>query len=160
MRPATAGDEALWLAMVAHSRALMRASGNPTQWPEGYPSAALFRGDVASGCAFMVEAGGRAVATFCLRDGEEPSYREIHGGAWPNDRPYATIHRLASLGLQRGVGHFVMRHCQAQRARLRADTHRDNARLISLFARHGFAYCGLIYVADGTERRAYQWERA
>ncbi len=159
VRPARADEERLWLVMMANARGLMRANGNPTQWPDGYPPAAAFRDDVASASSFMVETEGRAVATFCLRDGAEPTYERIHDGAWPNTRPYSTIHRLASLGTHGGVGDFVFSYCQSQRDCLRADTHRDNARLISLFERHGFAYCGVIYVADGTERLAYQWER-
>ena len=40
---------------------------------------------------------------------------------------------------------------------LRADTHADNIPMQSCLQKNGFAYCGVIYLANGDPRRAYEW---
>ena len=37
-----------------------------------------------------------------------------------------------------------------------ADTHRDHRIMQHLLEKHGFTYCGVIYLASGDERLAYQ----
>ena len=39
---------------------------------------------------------------------------------------------------------------------LRADTHRDNRIMQHILQKHGFRYCGIIYLLNGDERLAYQ----
>ena len=39
---------------------------------------------------------------------------------------------------------------------LRADTHADNKIMQHILEKNGFARCGIIHVADGTPRIAYQ----
>ena len=39
---------------------------------------------------------------------------------------------------------------------IRIDTHRDNRIMRHNIEKHGFAYCGIIYLANGDERLAYQ----
>jgi RimJ/RimL family protein N-acetyltransferase len=41
---------------------------------------------------------------------------------------------------------------------LRADTHADNKPVQHLLLKHGFRYCGIIRVTDGSKRFAYQLE--
>lgn len=64
--------------------------------------------------------------------------------------------RLASAGKHKGVGKAVldwsMEHCQS----LRADTHADNKIMQHLLEKNGFTRCGVIHVADGSPRFAYQ----
>ena len=45
-----------------------------------------------------------------------------------------------------------MEHCQS----LRADTHADNKVMQHLLEKNGFTRCGVIHVADGSPRFAYQ----
>ena len=62
----------------------------------------------------------------------------------------------ASAGKQKGVGKAVLdwslEHCQS----LRADTHADNKIMQHLLEKNGFTRCGVIHVADGSPRFAYQ----
>lgn len=39
---------------------------------------------------------------------------------------------------------------------IRIDTHHDNRVMQHLLTKHGFTYCGLIYLKSGAERLAYQ----
>ena len=47
---------------------------------------------------------------------------------------------------------WSMEHCQS----LRADTHADNKIMQHLLEKNGFTRCGIIHVADGSPRFAYQ----
>jgi len=41
-------------------------------------------------------------------------------------------------------------------ANIRIDTHKDNRIMQHNIEKHGFTYCGIIYLANGDERLAYQ----
>jgi hypothetical protein len=49
-----------------------------------------------------------------------------------------------------------MDYCFSQDPNIRIDTHRDNKIMRHLVEKHGFAYCGIIYLDNGDERLAYQ----
>jgi hypothetical protein len=49
-----------------------------------------------------------------------------------------------------------MDFCFSLDPNIRIDTHRDNHIMQHNIAKHGFAYCGIIYLANGDERLAYQ----
>lgn len=103
IRKATEKDVERLMAIFERAREFMRRTGNMTQWIDGYPSLERVRRDIEEGNCYGVENGeGRVVGTFVAAEGEEPNYREIRDGEWLNDRPYVTIHRLASDGTERG----------------------------------------------------------
>lgn len=141
----------------AVARRFMASTGNPHQWAENYPSLEQLEGDIASGDSYVCLDGGRIVATFVLRGGADPTYAVIYDGAWPNDRPYATIHRIASSGEVRGVFRAAMDYALARYSTLRIDTHRDNHVMQHIVREAGFAYCGIIHCWNGAERLAYQY---
>ncbi len=82
--------------------------------------------DIASGDSHVMVCGGKIVATFLLRGGADPTYDVINGGRWPNDLPYATIHRIAGDGSVKGILHSAMQYALQQYDAVRIDTHRDN----------------------------------
>ena len=89
--------------------------------------------------------------------GPDPTYAKIEDGQWLNDAlPYGTIHRLASAGKRPGVATDVINWCLEHCESLRADTHADNKIMQHLLEKNGFTRCGIIHVADGTPRIAYQ----
>lgn len=157
VRPSAEADLLPMRLIFEEAKLTMRASGNAEQWAGGYPSDALLLEDMRLGQSYIVEAEAQAVATFVLARGEDPTYRHIFGGRWLDaERPYATIHRIASRRGYRGIASAVMAWAAAQCANLRVDTHRDNAPMRHLLQCEGFAYCGIIYLADGQERLAFQ----
>ena len=136
----------------------MWSRGNTVQWINGYPSQELMTSEINLGhCYVCLNDSGAIVATFCLIPGVDPTYAVIEGGHWLNDEPYATIHRLASDGSVKGITDIVMNWCKEQYNNLRADTHSDNSVMQQALLRNGFVECGIIYVANGTPRLAYQW---
>ncbi|MGP1523883.1 MAG: N-acetyltransferase, partial [Treponema sp.] len=85
----------------------------------------------------------------------EPTYKSIRG-SWLNDEPYGLIHRLAVGVPKCGIAAFCLQWCFAAFANIRIDTHRDNTPMRNLLEKSGFIYCGTIFLADGSERLAYQ----
>jgi len=95
------------------------------------------------------------VAYFALLPSPEPTYSYIDG-AWLTDGPYGVIHRMASYPEVHGIFSTVIDYAAARYAHLRIDTHRDNRIMQHLIGKHGFTYCGIIWLQDGTERLAYE----
>lgn len=170
IRNARRDDVEAILTMCDHSRSVMRHNGNMTQWANGYPSQQQIEEDIRLGHGFCITepgpkpssgdgetAGGRPVGYFAFIKGADPTYAHIEGGKWLDDTtPYGTIHRLAAAEGAHGVAEACLEWCAAQVPCLRADTHADNAIMQHILVGHGFSYCGIIYVADGTPRHAYQ----
>lgn len=137
------------------ARQQMRDGGNTTQWVNGYPQRELILKDIAEGNHYVCESDGIIVAVFSMIFGDDPTYSHIEG-RWLNAQPYATIHRIGSDGRVKGVLHEVVSWAFSYTDNLRIDTHADNAPMLHLMEREAFSYCGIIYVADGTPRKAFQ----
>lgn len=148
------------LEIFAAARRFMAGTGNPDQWSEDYPGEELLKSDIASGDSHVILSEGRIVATFVLRPGNDPTYDTIYDGNWPDDLPYATIHRIASRGERKGMLHAAMQYALERYSAIRIDTHRDNTVMRNAIAKEGFTYCGIIHCWNGTERLAYQFTKS
>lgn len=155
VRPATAADLPALAAIYRHARAFMAAAGNPTQWGTTNPPMATLEEDIRRGQLFLVCDGGTPCGVFALVPGSDPTYAVIEG-AWRSDAPYATIHRLAGDGSRHGVFAAAVAFAAARYPHLRIDTHQNNRPMRTLIPRAGFAYCGVIHLADGSPRLAYE----
>lgn len=155
IRLATEEDIPRMQEIFRHARQFMADKGNPNQWTEGYPAEKLIREDIAHGDCFVCLSEGRTVATFVLRSGVDPTYTVIYDGQWPDNRLYATIHRIASSGDRHGIFHHIIRFALTRYDTLRIDTHQDNAPMRHAIAKEGFTYCGLIHCWNGDERLAF-----
>lgn len=145
------------MRVMGAARGIMRQSGNMHQWVNGYPSEEAIIADMEKKGGYVVEEDGRIVGYFAFLPSPEPTYGKIDGGAWLDDvQPYHVVHRIGSYPDVHGVFSDIMAFCFAQDTNIRIDTHRDNRIMQHLMARHGFAYCGIIYLANGDERLAYQ----
>ena len=156
IRKSAAGDLPEMLRLAEAGRATMRSTGNMEQWTNGYPSPTDFADDIAKGISHIVENEGKPVATFAFMPSPEPTYLKIYEGAWLNDEPYHVVHRLASLPQHKGVFDFVIGFCEEKADNIRIDTHADNVIMRHLLDKHGFIYCGIVYMQNGDERVAYQ----
>lgn len=140
-----------------HARTFMASVGNGNQWINGYPSREFITKEINSGYCYSCEnENGRIVGTFCFVPSPDPYYAVIEDGAWLNDDPYYVIHRIASDGTYKGFGNSCIDWCFKQFPNIRADTHHDNIIMQNLLIRNGFVRCGIVYVANGTARIAYQ----
>ncbi len=140
----------------AIARKFMAETGNPNQWGADYPSDEQLRNDIENGDSFICIAENKIVGTFVLRGGNDPTYDIIYDGAWQNDLPYGTIHRIASSGEMKGIMHIAMQFALQHYQSIRIDTHRDNQVMQNAIHKEGFTYCGIIHCWNGSERLAYQ----
>lgn len=140
------------------AKRIMRKAGNMKQWTGNYPSAELVMRDIENGNSYVcLDDAGEIIGTFAFICGNDPTYARIYEGEWVEDTlPYGVIHRLASTENSKGVAAACLQWCYEQIPNLRADTHRDNHILQHILRKHGFKYCGIIYLANGDERLAFQ----
>lgn len=138
----------------AYARAFMAAHGNPNQWGTTHPPRAQLEQDIAQGGLYAItdEVGIHGVFYFFI--GDDPTYARIDDGAWHSDRPYGTIHRIASDGTG-GILAAAVAFGKEQIDYLRIDTHEDNKVMQAAVAKQGFQRCGIIYQPDGSPRIAY-----
>ena len=159
IRPATLADLDSMMLMVSHSRSVMRANGNATQW-EGYPTRSDLQADIECGTSRIIEHDGSAAGTFAVVPGLEPAYATILHGRWVEPhRPYATVHRLAAIPHTHGIAREALGYAARQFDYLRADTHASNHAMRHILERWGFVHCGTVLMDDGSPRLAYEWWR-
>ena len=154
-RPA---ETELLMDIFEQAKRIMRKDGNMKQWTGNYPSRKLVATDIEQGNSYVcIDDNGEIIGTFAFIRGNDPTYSHIYEGEWLEDTlPYGVIHRLASTEHSKGVANACLQWCYAQLPNLRADTHRDNHILQHILKKHGFQHCGIIFLANGDERLAYQ----
>ena len=139
------------------AKKIMRSTGNMHQWADGYPSEAVIISDMEKHGGYVIEDAGRIVGYFAFLPSPEPTYSKIYDGEWLDDTlSYHVVHRIASYPDVHGIFSDVMDFCFSHDANIRIDTHKDNRIMQHNIEKHGFTYCGIIYLADGDERLAYQ----
>ena len=145
------------MQVMGAAKKIMRSSGNMLQWGDGYPSEAVIFSDMERHGGFVIEDAGRIVGYFAFLASPEPTYSKIYEGEWLDDaQSYHVIHRIASYPDVHGVFHDIMDFCFSHDANIRIDTHEDNRIMQNNIEKCGFTYCGIIYLANGDARLAYQ----
>lgn len=142
------------MSIYDYARSRMRASGNSTQWVNGYPSREVLVRDIASGNSYVLERDNILAGVFTFIIGSEQTY-DVIDGEWPDNEPYGTIHRIAAAPGVKGIVDSCLDFCKSSGVNIRV-THADNAAMLGWIAKRGFTYCGIIRVEDGTPRRAFQ----
>jgi hypothetical protein len=157
IRPARPDDLAAIRAIFETAVRYMRSEGNLTQWAgEGFPGDRA-ASDIEKGQLFVgtdEEDAPHFVFAFII--GDDPTYQVIEDGKWPSDAPYGTIHRAAHDTQVHGVMKAIVPWCLMRIPTVRCDTHADNKTMQKKLLECGFRYCGIIYVSDGSPRKAYQ----
>jgi len=140
------------------ARRFMAEHGNPTQWVNGYPSEELVTEDCKNGELYVCVSGEQIAGVFMFTKRPDKTYGQIFQGEWLNEKPYGTMHRMASSVIQKGVSSFCLDWCFQQCGNVRGDTHKYNDVMQNVFEKNGFKRCGIIYVENNTPRIAYQRE--
>lgn len=154
VRQAHTSDIGIIAGIFNSARKFMAASGNATQWIDGYPTSEIVLRDIANGNCYIVMQGEAIAGVFTFIVGREPNYDDIMG-LWPDNKPYGTIHRLASAGISRGIADCALDFCLKAGVNIRIDTHADNSPMLKWIETRGFRYCGIIKVENGTPRVAF-----
>ena len=157
IRQATPADIPDIMKVMSAAKGIMRASGNMLQWQGNYPSEELLLKDMDREGAFVIEDNDHIVGYFAFLPSPDPTYDKIYQGQWLDDTlPYHVVHRIASYPEVHHIFSDLLDFCFAHDPNIRIDTHRDNLIMQHNLLKHGFTYCGIIYLASGDERLAYQ----
>jgi RimJ/RimL family protein N-acetyltransferase len=149
------------LGIYSSARRFMRETGNPSQWADNYPSTSVICTDIKEQRLYKITDGSAILGVFCFFIGEEPTYREIYEGEWESAAPCGVIHRVAISDSARGKGISgkIFDYCSSISPYLRIDTHRDNTPMQKALEKFGFTRRGIIYLANGDERIAFDYCR-
>ena len=154
IEPAKAEDLSRIGEIYAYARSFMAKTGNPNQWGSTHPPVAQLHIDVENGRLYAVKSEEKICGVFYFAVEDDPTYHEIFDGQWHCDNPYGVIHRIASDGsggILKAAVEFAAGHVDY----LRIDTHEDNSVMQRALAKLGFQRCGIIYLANGDPRIAY-----
>jgi len=140
---------------------LRRKADGSNQWQDGYPNMNVMKSDIEHGLGYVVTSDERVVAYCALIFNNEPAYADIEG-AWLSDGEFLVLHRVAVAQdyLGKGLTKFILKAIETvamehQVFSIRADTNFDNAAMLTLFERNGYAYCGEVYFR-GSPRKAFE----
>jgi len=112
--------------------------------------------DIRAGQLYVVRQKNRMTGVFALVIGKDPTYAQIEQGAWVSESEYGTLHRVAGDGTVHGLFRRIVLFSEEKIGHLRIDTHADNHIMQHLILKNGFEQCGIIHIADGSERIAYE----
>lgn len=155
VRTAVMADLPRILEIYAHARQFMAETGNPNQWGKTNPPREVLEDDIFRGLLQVVEDEMEIRGVFFFTVEEDPTYKVIYDGKWESNTLYGTIHRIASDG-SGSVFTAALNWCLDRCRHLRIDTHHDNKVMQHVVEKHGFTRRGIIYIADGTPRIAYE----
>lgn len=183
IRLAEPKDLPIILEIYRKARAYMADNGNASQWGDTYPPVSVVQADITEKQLYVITADScrsdQLSQTFLTKDnhspagcedteapihavfaflpGKEPDYDRICEGCWLSDSDYRAVHRVASDGILRGVVRQCMDYCKSQCSHLRIDTHQDNLVMQHQLEKNSFQRRGIIHLADGSPRIAYEW---
>ena len=155
IRKATETDLPEILSIYESARDFMAKNGNPNQWGSTYPPLDLIKRDIGTKM-YVAEENNSIACVFYYAVEEDATYKEIYEGSWQNNAPYGVVHRVASSRIVKGAARFCLEWAFNECGNLKIDTHRDNIPMQNLLTSLGFKYCGIIHLASGDERLAYQ----
>ena len=156
VRNAKMEDLAVIGNIYTYARKFMAENGNPHQWGKTNPPEEVLIEDIRRSVLFVLEEEGDIHGVFYFAQEEDPTYALIEDGSWLSESHYGVIHRIASDG-SGGIFSEAVNYCRSLTNHLRIDTHHDNHIMQKVVEKHGFSRRGIIYIADGSPRIAYEW---
>lgn len=156
IRRANLQDLSHIMPLFDRAREFMRANGNPKQWTT-YPTEEILREDIAREECFVMESAGGIEGVFVMSFRPDEDYELPEAGFVPGE--YASLHRLASAGRQKGIFSAMLTFAQERAERLLADTHADNLIIQKLLEKNGFQRRGEL-VRHGERFPTYEWRRS
>lgn len=155
VRDAVSADLPRIEEIYAYARDFMAKTGNPNQWGKTNPPHEWLVDDIQKHLLHVIEDDNGIHGVFYFYIGEDPTYGSIEDGDWHSRETYGTIHRIASDG-SGGILRRAVAFCREQISHIRIDTHHDNIIMQNAVARLGFKRSGIIHLANGSPRIAYE----
>lgn len=138
-----------------------RKQEGSAQWQNGYPNELTVHEDMEKGYAYVLTGAGQVLAYAAVIFDKEPAYAGIEG-KWITGGDYVVVHRVAVSHLSKGKGIAsklftkIEDLCLLRKVySIRVDTNFDNAPMLKILDRQGYAYCGEVFY-KGAPRKAYE----
>lgn len=132
------------------------------QWQDGYPNEKQLLGDIQKNKSY-VYVKNNVIATMYFAIENDTSYDYIEGNWLTSHNTYAVIHRIVvdtnfkGQGLAKQLLDYAVKQCLNHDVySIRIDTHKDNLSMQNFLIKHGFQYCGVIYLESGASRIAFE----
>lgn len=161
-RLAKVEDVSAIMAIIQEAQVYLKIQGID-QWQNNYPNIETINRDIESKNSYILLQDNVIVGTLAVIFENDPTYKTIYEGKWINDQEYGVIHRIAigqdhhGLGLGSQIIKYVELMCKNRNINsIKIDTHKENKAMQTLLIKNEFAYCGIVYLEDGSERRAFQ----
>lgn len=138
----------------AFARRFMAETGNPNQWGTTAPPTSQLEDDIQKGDLYVLIHDHQIHGVFYFFIGPDPTYGFIEDGQWRSDTRYGTIHRIAGDG-SGGILAAAVKFGKECINHIRIDTHHDNKIMQKAVLKYGFRRSGIIYLANGSPRIAY-----
>ena len=133
------------------------------QGHNGYPNARVIENDIKNNHSYVLLKNDEIVATVAISFDGEATYNEIFNGSWKSHSDYVVIHRVAVDNHVKGIGlsSEIIAHTASLAMKkgvhsIKVDTHEDNLAMQRSLTKNGFDYRGVIYLADGSKRVAFE----
>ena len=158
VRKSTLADLPKIEEIYSFARDFMVTTHNPHQWGNNHPLTSEIIKDIKTENHYIIEKEGDILGVFSLFLDPDPTYGHVDG-KWLNDEEYATIHKIASSGKEKGVLLVAVNYGLSFKNNVRIDTHEENKVMQHLLEKYGFKKCGIIYLLNGDPRIAYQLKK-
>ena len=159
LRRATLEDVDAILNIINQAKSYLK-SKNIDQWQNGYPNLESTIKDINDENSYVICDDDKVIATAAVIDDVDPNYEYIENGQWISHYDYICVHRVACLPEYKGngvAGRFLEFAKTLNRQSVRIDTHEENLSMQKMILKHGFNYCGIVYMSDSAKRFAYEW---
>ena len=162
IRKTTTDDIGAIMKIIEQAQANFKKAGID-QWQDGYPNRGSIERDIENEESYVLIMDGEIAATGVVSFREEEAYNRIYEGRWRSAGGYAVIHRVAVAEKYQGrqlssaFMELAERLCRERGLRsVRADTHEQNLPMQTVLKSNGFQYCGVVYLASGAKRLAFE----
>ena len=163
VRPATKDDLGDVMTCVKRLKREYFEANNIPQWHGDYPAKSDFAADLEAKRLFVMYIGECLVGFASVGFEDEPTYSEVEGGSWKENGDYAVVHRFGinpdwhGMGMGTALMGLADKLCEARGvSAVRADTHEQNVGMIRLLEKCGFERRGIIHLANGDPRIAFE----
>lgn len=154
IRLASINDLDTIMSMIEEGRKHI-ASYNIPQWINGYPSINTIKEDIDLNRGYVLIDNDEIVSYFVVLE-YDPCYDKIDG-KWLDEGNYVAIHRTVTKYFDKGLGSKMFDEIKLKYDHIRVDTHEGNISMNKCLLKNNFVYCGVIYLADGSPRNAYEF---
>lgn len=164
LRRARQSDCERIMELILQAKAYFMEMGIDQWQEENYPAIDTIRQDIEDENCYVVEDEHGIIASSVILFEDDPNYDVIEQGNWLSEGPYAVMHRVVTDQEQKGKGvaglffeYALQKAKKLGFASVRIDTHGDNHSMQRYILKHGFCYCGIVYVSGHAPRNAYEY---